>query len=103
MDVQGTPRLLLRSVPVQCSVSRVGCEKNILVYLHPLPGRPVRDVGVVYESVATVADVSNSGVIPGGRFFSGTPETSTEVVPVVIGGGVSSENREARQLVGGVL
>ena len=93
MDVQCTPRLPLRSVPVPNSVSRVGCEKNILLYLHPLPGPPVRDVGVVYESVVTVTGISNSGVIPGGRFFGGTREKSMEVVPVVIGGGVSFESR----------
>ena len=28
-------------------------------------------LGVVYESAVTVADVSNSGVVAGGRFFGG--------------------------------
>ena len=88
MDVQRTPRLPLRSVPVPGSVCRVWRGKNLLVYLHPLPSPPVRDVGVVYESAVTVADLSNSGVVPGGRFSDGTREKAMGVVPVVIGGGV---------------
>ena len=61
-------------------------------------------MGVADESAVTVADVSNSGVVPGGRFFGGTREKAMAVVLVVIGGGgVSSESREARQLVEGVL